>query len=150
MAKVISVRQPHASLIAFGEKRNETRSQNFSHRGILLIHSSKSFGKAEQALCAKKPFMDALIRHGITRASQLPLGQIIAEVNLWGCVKTEQCTMDPTRKDAVLLTEQEEQFGDYSRGRFALLLKDARLLREPIPASGQLGLWEFDDVWSDV
>lgn len=150
MAKVISVRQPHATLIAIAEKKIETRPQNYAHRGILLIHSSKTFGKPEQALCLQKPFVDVLMRHGYASPMHLPLGQIIAEVNLWGCVKTEQCTMDPTRKDAVLLTEQEEQFGDYSRGRFALLLKDARLLREPIPASGQLGLWEFDDVWSDV
>ena len=38
----------------------------------------------------------------------------------------------------------EEPFGDFSLGPFAWLLEDVKPLIKPIPAKGQLGLWEFD------
>ena len=41
--KAISIHQPWASLIAFGEKRFETRSWKTDYRGPLLIHASRTF-----------------------------------------------------------------------------------------------------------
>lgn len=69
---------------------------------------------------------------------------------MYDCVPTERFTMDAARQGAILLTEQEEAFGDFSGKRFGFLLRGARQLRETIPASGALGLWDFDDIWSDA
>jgi hypothetical protein len=38
----------------------------------------------------------------------------------------------------------ELDFGDYTPGRFQWVLSDVRLLPEPIPAKGALGLWRTD------
>ncbi|WP_253299501.1 hypothetical protein [Paenibacillus barcinonensis] len=42
----------------------------------------------------------------------------------------------------------EYHFGDYSDGRFAWQLDDVVQLQEPIPAKGQLGLWNWEDTSS--
>ncbi len=70
--KAISIHQPWASLIAFGEKRFETRSWHPQYRGRILIHASKTFNHAEQDLCHKEPFISVLKPHGIEFVNQLP------------------------------------------------------------------------------
>jgi len=39
--------------------------------------------------------------------------------------------------------EPELSFGDYTPGRYAWILADVKLLPEPVPARGALGLWEW-------
>ena len=39
--KAITLHQPFASLVAWGEKTIETRSWSTKHRGLLAIHSAK-------------------------------------------------------------------------------------------------------------
>jgi activating signal cointegrator 1 len=53
--KPISIHQLWASLIALSEKHYETRNWKPQHRGPILIHASKSFSKAEQALVQTEP-----------------------------------------------------------------------------------------------
>jgi hypothetical protein len=64
---------------------------------------------------------------------ELPLGQIVCVCDLTECRQTE--TLAPT------LSEVEEQWGDYSPGRYAFRLENLRLLREPVSAIGHLGFW---------
>ncbi len=49
--KAISLWQPHASLIPFRLKRNETRSWGTSYRGPLLICSAKRNQKHQRKVC---------------------------------------------------------------------------------------------------
>ncbi|WP_339303996.1 hypothetical protein [Paenibacillus sp. FSL R5-0519] len=39
----------------------------------------------------------------------------------------------------------EYHFGDYSDGRFAWQLDDVVQLQEPVPAKGQLSLWNWEE-----
>jgi hypothetical protein len=48
------------------------------------------------------------------------------------------------RGDQVAISQQEELFGDYSRGRWAWLLEDIKPLAVPVPARGALSLWEWN------
>ena len=75
--KAINIHQPWASVIAFGEKRFETRSWKTDYRGPLLIHASRTLSPIERSNCGTNPFQSALVSHVITSADQLPTGRII-------------------------------------------------------------------------
>jgi hypothetical protein len=53
-------------------------------------------------------------------------------------------------KDAVLFDAMENDFGDFTPGRFAWELSNIRRLPEPIPARGQQGIWNWDEEKSAV
>lgn len=136
--KVISLTQPYASLMSVSEKRLETRSWPCSHRGDLAIAASKAFPVECRNLCYKEPFATALHRHGVKIWTDLPLGQILCVVNMLGCFPTE------TPNVAYPEGEFEQDFGDYSDGRFWFPTDNVRVLKEPIPARGRLGLWDHE------
>lgn len=68
----------------------------------------------------------------------LPLGEVVAVVQLVDCVRI-------TAEFGESLTANEQDFGDYTPGRFAWILKDVKPLAKPIPAKGSLGLWHWDN-----
>lgn len=140
--KVISIIQPWATLIAIGEKRFETRSWSTKHRGELAIHASKRVAKS---ICKQEPFKSVLAKHGYT-ADNLPTGAIIGTVNLVDSIKV---VSDLFMFDTALLDNEhrisgnEYKFGDYNTGRYAWELTDVKQI-DPIPAKGQLNLWEYN------
>lgn len=150
--KVISILQPWATLIVIGAKRIETRSWNTKHRGDLLIHASKRWdNKLYQSILdigAEQILDDA--GYKLTRIkngkvfTNLPLGSIIGKVNL-------RDTSDMVTLNAFnyawgnyCITPEEKSFGDYSPGRFGWLLSDPEQFKTPIPAKGNLSLWDYD------
>lgn len=136
--KVISVIQPFATLLAIGAKKNETRGKGwkYKHLGEVAIHSSKNFPMGYRKLCEKEPFKSVLAAAGYNE-DNLPLGKIIAVGDL-----VKRIEMTPDFIDS--LSEQEKAFGWYEPGRVALRFENMRLLPEPIPAKGQLGLWNWE------
>lgn len=158
--KTISLTQPYATLIALGKKRIETRSWSTSFRGPLAIHAAKGPGelgsfKAIRDLCGTQPFFDALypIVPGHDRYCDrdaifecLPSGAIVAVCELVSVIPVESVPREGDRDtlQGWTLTDQERAFGDYSPSRYAWLLANVRALAEPIPARGQLGLWEWN------
>ena len=77
----------------------------------------------------------------------LPRGAIVATCRLVNVLPTEvvNCADNVFGISLPPLTAQEKAFGDYSAGRYALILEDVKLFPEPIPAKGSLGLWEWSD-----
>ena len=165
----ISVLQPHASLIALHAKMIETRSRDFTggFRGPLAIHASKKFQGYEQRLCYAIPsFADALrdyvvgLGGSLVQAKDyLPLGCIVAVCDLVDVVKITDRHQavyvvshhyEPEPRDLVpsvehaRMVKQELAFGDYTPGRYMLLLRNVVALPQPIPAKGRLGLWNFE------
>jgi hypothetical protein len=142
---MLTVRQPWATLIAIGAKQIETRSRKTNYRGLLAIHSSVRISKRDEALITKEPFKTAMMRDARPGGSPweaqelLPCGVILATCRLVKCLPTEAIRSS-------LHCTDEWWFGDYSRGRWAWMLSDVRRLVTPIPAKGQLGLWEIDDA----
>jgi len=143
--KAISTLQPHATLIAVGAKRIETRSWSTKYRGPLAIHASKKLTDEQQSLCIKEPFYSTLSQAGyrIRRSvvtydkiyADLPTGAILATCNLVDCIKM-------TPEFIKTIQRPELDFGEYAVGRFAWILEDVKLLDVPIPAKGTLSLWE--------
>lgn len=158
--KAITIRQPWASLIAIGDKLYETRTWPTKYRGPIAIHA----GKELDILLATT---DHLTACGITpeNAKDLPRGAVIAIadlVNVWHIVfhpgtdvdvakhisiGAESMSTDkhaPDFGDYFVPTEKEKAFGYWVPGNYAWELKNVRILPEPIPAKGRLGLWDWE------
>lgn len=126
--KAITIKQPFASLIAAGLKEYEFRTWKTAYRGGLLIHAGKTIDKE-----AMKKFE----RLGLS----YPLGCIIAKASLTDCVKvTDDVRAELRRKNALVYsgTTENLQWDGYG-----FKLENIQRM-EPVPASGMLGLWEYD------
>lgn len=137
--KCLSLWQPWASLMAFEEKRFETRSWETLYRGVIAIQASQYWSRELAELCREEPFATALRRHGITDARrQLPFGAIVSACRLWGCVPAASLNTRYTE-----LSEKEKQFGNYTAGRYVFKTEKNRRLPEPIQVRGYQKIFEL-------
>jgi hypothetical protein len=140
--KVITIRQPWATLIALGEKKFETRSWQTKYRGPLAIHASK---KGDFEAFFRPEIKEALEKHGIEYFEDLTTGAIIAIGELVDCYRIEEKETTGARlSNGEYVCDEEFMFGDYGVGRFAWKLEDAIELTKPVPAKGKLSLWEYE------
>ncbi len=174
--RAITVRQPWASLIAAGAKTIETRPRPTSYRGPVLIHAGKTWNR--QDLAGVLPALVTGGPHGPRLRHSLPLGAFVAVANVVDCVKVYDFGRCPERpglyiEDAMTAEgrslwlcrlrldggidnldriEAQRPYGDYTPGRFALLLEDVTRLPEPVPAKGQRAIpWRVpEDVAAKV
>lgn len=130
----LSLTQPWATLVAIGAKRIETRSWWTEYRGPLVIHAAKAFPRVARAFADTSRFIIPLRTEieALYGQASWPLGAIVAMAELDEIVPMAYLTD---------ISAQERAFGDYSPGRFAWRLTDVRPLREPILATGALGVW---------
>ena len=117
--KAISLWQPWATAMARRDKAIETRSWPTSHRGWLAIHAAK-----------RK--LDNVPRS----FGEVPLGAVVCIAWMTDCVRTEQ--LHPTAT--------EEEWGDYSRGRWGWITDPYCLvdLAEPVLLRGRQGLFDWE------
>lgn len=131
--RAITLHQPWATLVAIGAKEYETRSWSTNHRGPLAIHAAKTEDHLD--LANENPYMrEALREYGYRSIMQLPLGKVLAVVELGDCFPVEEMRV---------LEEVEKAFGDFSAGRFAWELRVTWRYPSPIPARGRQGLWNW-------
>ena len=83
--KVLTIKQPWATLIMQGNKRFEFRGWQTKYRGDLLIHAGKSIDK------------EAMKRLEKYLPIEVPIGKILGKVTLVDCVK-----MSPEFKEKLL------------------------------------------------
>jgi hypothetical protein len=154
--KALTLTQPWASLVALDEKRIETRSwpapATLRQGARFAIHAGKNLSpvggrRGLEDLCASEPFRAALFERGPFRdPSELPLGAVVCSVELAGCIRTENCDFRSTATwvyPHFVGAEHERDFGDYTPGRHAWLLRGLLPVAEPIPARGHQGIWEW-------
>lgn len=135
--KVITIQQPWASLIITGAKRVETRSWATRYRGPILIHASAGMPKLNRDLFVSDPFSSTL-RH----INHLDRGAIIGRAVLKEVLTVELLVGEFSRYPG-RYGLHEWQFGDYTPGRFGWVLGDVEEFAVPIPAKGQLGIWNY-------
>lgn len=140
--KAITIKQPWATLIALGEKKFETRSWATKHRGPIAIHAGKSID-----LDAYVEFADVLESYGYESFKDLPTGAVISRANLIECHKVikEYPEQSTAEVEAFYIDGKEYDYGFYEEGRYAWELKDVLNFIKPIPAKGQLSLWNWDE-----
>ena len=125
--KVLSIKEPWASLIMNGTKKIETRSWKTKYRGEIYIHASLSEAKIT------KPEVYELIKD-----MNFKCGYIICKCNLVDCIyMTDEYVND-------MKTNHYAEYicGRYEVGRYAWIVEDVKVI-EPIKAKGKLGLWNY-------
>ena len=126
--KVITLKQPYATLVAEGLKEYEFRTWKTKYRGEILIHAGKGIDK------------EAMKRYEYLNLSY-PSGCIIARVNLTDCIKVD----DDFRKELIdknriiyyNLVENPEWEG------YGFKIENVKKI-EPIYVNGKLSLWDYE------
>ena len=118
--KVLSIKEPFATLIKDGVKIYETRSWKTNYRGEIYIHASLSLSKSERVESANKYCF------------------ILCKCELVDCIPMTDEFIKYINKET-----SEYDYGLYSEGRYAWKLKVLEVLDEPIPAKGKLGIWNY-------
>ena len=128
MMKVLSIKEPCASLIKEKKKLIETRSWKTSYRGELYIHASKS-----------KVVYDERNLLSLLSTTNFHFGFILCKCKLVDCIyMTEEYVEDMKQNHP-----QEYLCGEYKMGRYAWVLDEIEPLEKPIKAKGALGIWNY-------
>ena len=126
--KVITIKQPFATLIAEGYKEYEFRTWKTKYRGEILIHAGKGIDKKAMK---KYEYLNL----------DYPSGCIIAKANLTDCIKIDENarlmlkTLESPCYDRICNDKAWEGYG------FKLENIDKI---EPIGAKGKLSLWDYE------
>lgn len=124
--KVLSIREPFASLILNGVKKIETRSWQTHYRGEIYIHAS--LGKSKSA---------AKVSHLISHTNP---GYILCKCYLADCIYMTEDYIEKMKRE----NPTEFLCGHYEVGRYAWVLKDVEPIF-PILAKGHLGIWNYEE-----
>lgn len=126
--KVITIKQPWATLIAKGYKEYEFRTWKTKYRGNILIHAGKVMDKK-----AMERFKHLNLKY--------PLGQIIAKATITDCVLVDDNFREKmTRKDPIVykgLSTKENWNG------YGFKLENIKEI-DSIKINGKLSLWDYD------
>jgi hypothetical protein len=134
--KVLTIREPFATLIKNRIKYIETRSWKTNYRGELYIQAGIA-----------KIRKDVRIRNGLSKLytdDNLNYGCIICKCNLVDCIyMTEEFIKQEKDKNPNNFIS-----GHYEIGRYAWILTDIEPII-PIKVKGQLGIWNYDNKKDD-
>jgi hypothetical protein len=127
VTRVITVRQPFATLIVLGFKTEEFRHYATKHRGRLLIHAGQ--GKPHTDWDTPRivnKALKAIQAAGFETIQDLPLGYIIGAVDVVGV----------------------KDYDDGGVYPFGWVLKSPKVFKHAIRAKGlgQLSMWSYDEA----
>ena len=134
--KVLSVKEPFATLITNGIKKIETRSWKTNYRGELFIHSS---GKNIAKEFLINDFVINLIKN-----MDMNYGNIICKCNLVDCIYMDDEFIENIKKNQI-----EYNCGEYKVGRYAWIIDDIKTIY-PIPTKGKLNIWNYDGEYEAI
>ena len=129
--KVLSIKEPYATLICNGVKHIETRSWKTNYRGELYIHAS--LGKATKELESNPTLKDYY------REDELNYGYIICSCKLVDCINMDKDYVEKMKSN------KEYDMGIYEVGRYAWVLENIKPLEKKIKAKGKLNIWEYSE-----
>ena len=75
----------------------------------------------------------------LVNINELNFGNIICSCNLVDCIEMTDKFIEGVKKN-----KEEYICGVYKTGRYAWILDDIKVLENPIPAKGHLGIWNMD------
>lgn len=123
--KVLTLKQPWATLVAEGIKKYEFRTWKTNYRGKVLIHAGAGVEKKELAR-----FKDLNLEY--------PSKRIIAEVEIEDCLELD----DNLNKK--IINENNIAYGSKYRTGYAWKLKNVKKINVDKDINGKLGLWNID------
>lgn len=126
--KVITIKQPFASLIAAGIKEYEFRTWKTKYRGEILIHAGKGIDKKamEKFKCYNLEY---------------PSGCIIAKAKITDCVKIDEEVRKMLNTKNSLVYSSIVKHTEWER--YGFKLESVKIIK-PIEINGKLSLWDYD------
>lgn len=124
--RVLTIKQPWASLIINSYKKYEFRSWKTNYRGKILIHAGKSLEKD-----MLKRFKDYNL--------DINLGCIIGEAYLEDCILVTKKFQEKLRNIDETVYAKSNHVEMY-----AWKLENIIKYKEPIYVNGKLGLWNYE------
>lgn len=124
--KVLTLKQPWATLVAEGIKKYEFRSWKTRYRGKLLIHAGAGVDKKELKRFEKLNL-------------DYPSKKILAEVELEDCLELDE---DLNNK---IIAENNIAYGSKKREGYAWKLTNIKKIESKETINGKLGLWNIDN-----
>ncbi len=124
--KVLTLKQPWATLVAEGIKKYEFRSWKTKYRGKLLIHAGAGVDKKELKRFEKLKL-------------DYPSKRIIAEVELEDCLKIDE------ELNNKIIAENNIAYGSKKREGYAWKLTNIKKIESKEIINGKLGLWNIDN-----
>lgn len=123
--KVLTIKQPWASLIVEGYKEYEFRSWKTNYRGKILIHAGKSLDKSRLG-----DFEEYDLNYDF--------GAIIGEAELVDCILIDD------NFDRKLHDKNKLVYGNHTRvGIYAWKLENVKKYEKIEYVKGKLGLWDY-------
>lgn len=123
--KVLTLKQPWATLVSEGIKEYEFRSWKTNYRGKVLIHAGAGIDKKEM-----ERFKDLNLKY--------PSKRIIAEVEIEDCLELDD------KLNQKIIAENNIAYGSKIRTGYAWKLKNVKKIKSNKEISGKLGLWNID------
>lgn len=123
--KVLTLKQPWATLVAEGIKEYEFRSWKTNYRGKILIHAGSGIDKNDMERFRKLNL-------------NFPSKKIMAEVELVDCLELND------ELNEKIINENNIAYGSKKRSGYAWKLKNVRKINVEKEIKGQLGLWNID------
>lgn len=123
--KVITIKEPWASLIISGYKKYEFRSWKTNYRGKILIHAGLSI---------EKDSLEKFKQYNLEYSK----GAIIGEATLTDCILVDDQFEDELYKINPLVYGKSKHKRNY-----AWKLENVIRYDEPIYCKGKLGLWNY-------
>lgn len=123
--KVLTLKQPWATLVAEGIKKYEFRSWKTNYRGKILIHAGASVDKKEM-----ERFKSLNLEY--------PSKKIIVEVEIVDCLELD----DKLNKE--IIKENNIAYGSKYRTGYAWKLGNVKKLKIDKTINGKLGLWNYE------
>ena len=125
--KVLTIKEPWASLIINGYKKYEFRSWKTKYRGKILIHAGMSLEKD-----AAKRFSEYNLEYY--------KGAIIGEATITDCILVDTKFNEELRKINPLVYARSNHVETY-----AWKLENIKKYDKPINIKGKLGLWNYEE-----
>ena len=131
--KVISLKEPFATLINNKKKYIETRRWKTPYRGEIYIHASKSI--IDDSIYGRQELVKLI------GDDTMNYGKIICKCELVDCIYMTEEYIDKIR-----INEYQQYIcGEYKVGRYAWILENIEPLSEPIVAKGKLRIWNYEE-----
>ena len=124
--KVLTIKEPWATLVIEGYKKYEFRSWKTNYRGKILIHSGLTLEKSKAEI-----FKDYNLNYNC--------GNIIGEVEIIDCILVDEELDKKLKKINPLVYGSGNHVGKY-----AWKLENIKKYDKSIPCKGKLGLWNYE------
>ncbi len=128
--KVITIKQPWATLIAEGYKEYEFRTWKTKYRGDILIHAGKGIDKK-----AMERFQYLNLEY--------PIGKIIAKATITDCIKVDNSLKEKLKEKDPIVYQGIINRTLIDRAEYGFKLENVIKI-EPIEINGKLSLWDYD------